>query len=136
MAAVAAIYPELKQLNTEVLAISTDSVYAHKVFKDVSPSAKLVQYPLLSDRNQQISKAYRVLDEEAGLAFRATVFIDPEGRIISKLIYPKEVGRNAYEILRIIQAVQFGKRTGLGAPANWVPGMPGIKRDIKNAGTI
>lgn len=136
MAAVAAIYPEFQKLGVEILAISTDSVYSHKVFKDVSPSARTIPYPLLSDRNLQIAKAYRVLDEKAGAAFRATVFIDPEGIISAKLIYPKEVGRNAYEILRLIQGIQFGRSTGLGVPANWMPGMPGLRRDITRAGTI
>lgn len=119
-----------------VWAISTDSVYSHKVFKDISPSARTVQFPLLSDRNQQISRAYRVLDEKTGASFRATLFVDPEGIISSKIIYPKEVGRNAYELLRLIQGIFYGRQTGQGVPANWMPGMPGLKRDITKAGTI
>ncbi|MBP1930807.1 hypothetical protein J2Z37_000804 [Ammoniphilus resinae] len=35
-----------------------------------------------------------------------------------------------------MQGILFGRSTGLGVPANWVPGMPGLKRDIKQAGTI
>lgn len=136
MAAVAAVYPQLKKLGAVVWAISTDSVFSHKVFKDVSPSARRVQYPLLSDRNQRISRAYRVLDEESGAAMRATVLVDPEGVIVSKLVYPREVGRNIPEIVRLLEGIQFGRKTGLGVPANWVPGMPGVKRDIRLAGTI
>lgn len=136
MAAVAALYPQFKQLNAEVLAISTDSVYAHKVFKDISPSVRNVQYPLVSDRNQQISRAYRVFDETAGVALRGTVIIDPEGIIIAKLIYPREVGRNTHEILRLLQAIQYGRQTGLGVPANWVPGMTGIQRRTEDIGRI
>lgn len=136
MAAVAAIYQELSQLDVQVLAISTDSVYAHKVFKDISPSASKVQYPLVSDRSQMISRAYRVLDQTAGTSFRASIIIDPDQTIVSKIVYPKEVGRNAYEILRLIQGIQFGRRTGLGIPANWVPGMPGIPKSVENIGRI
>ncbi len=136
MAAVAAVYPQLKKLGAVVWAISTDSVFSHKVFKDVSPLARRVQYPLLSDRNQRISRAYRVLDEESGATMRATILIDPEGVIVSKLVYPEEVGRNIPEIVRLLEAIQFGRKTGLGVPANWVPGMPGVKRDIRLAGTI
>lgn len=77
-----------------------------------------------------------MLDESAGAAFRATVIIDPDGVIVSKLIYPKEVGRNSYEILRLVQAIQYGRKTGQGVPANWVPGIPGIQTDFQNAGTI
>lgn len=136
MAAVAAIYPPLKQLNAEVLGISTDSVYSHKVFKEISPSARKVQYPLVSDRNHRISRAYRVLDEDAGASFRATVIVSPEGTIAAKVIYPREVGRNSYELLRMLQGIQYGRETNQGVPANWVPGMPGIARRTEDIGRI
>jgi len=136
LAAVAAIYDQLKYLNTEVLAISTDSVYSHKVFTEVSPSASKVQFPLLSDRTHQISKAYRVLNEKTGATFRATIIVDPEGTIVSKLVYPLEVGRNVYEILRLLQALQYSRKTGEGVPANWMSNQPGIVRDPKFIGRI
>ncbi|MDQ0339712.1 peroxiredoxin (alkyl hydroperoxide reductase subunit C) [Caldalkalibacillus uzonensis] len=136
MAAVAAVYPQLRALGAEVWGISTDSVYAHKVFKEISPSARQVQFPLLSDRNHLISRAYRVLDEKAGAAFRATVIVDPDGMIVAKLIYPREVGRNTHEIVRLIQGLQFSRQTGLGVPANWVPGMSGIQRQTEDIGRI
>lgn len=93
-------------------------------------------FPLLSDRTHEISKAYRVLNEKAGAALRATIIIDPEGIIVTKMINPLEVGRNVYEILRVIQGIQYGRRTGEGIPANWVPGQPGIVRDPKYIGRI
>lgn len=95
-----------------------------------------MQFPLLSDRNHRISRAYRVLDEASGVAYRATVIVDPEGTIVSKLIYPREVGRNTYEILRLLQGIQFGRQTNLGVPANWVPGMLGIERRTEDIGRI
>jgi len=136
LAAVAALYPQFRDLNADVFGISTDSIYAHKVFKDISPSARKVQFPLISDRNQQISRSYRAFDEDTGTAFRATVIVDPEGIIVSKSIYPREVGRNSYEILRLLQGIQFGRETNLGVPANWVPGMGGIERRTEDIGKI
>ncbi|RHW38137.1 peroxiredoxin [Neobacillus notoginsengisoli] len=134
MAAVAAVHEHFKALNTQVLAISTDSVYAHKVFTETSPSAAKVQYPLLSDRTHAICRAYRGLNEKVGAAFRVTVIIDQEGKICAKFVNPPEVGRNVYEILRVIQGIQYGRKTGEGVPANWVPGTPGIKRDVNMIG--
>ncbi|RSK29033.1 peroxiredoxin [Bacillus sp. HMF5848] len=130
------MYPQLQALQTDVLGISTDSVYAHKVFTEVSPSVADLPFPLVSDRTHEISRAYRVLNEGTGATFRATVIVDPNGIIVSKLVYPLEVGRNVYEILRLIQGIQYGRRTGEGLPANWVPGQPGIKRDITLIGKI
>ncbi|KAA0564726.1 redoxin domain-containing protein [Bacillus sp. CH30_1T] len=121
------MYPKFQALQTEVFAISTDSVYSHKVFTEVSPSASKVQFPLVSDRNHLISKSYRVLNERAGATFRATIIIDPEGMITSKVVYPPEVGRNTYEILRMLEGIQYGRKTGAGVPANWLPNQSGIQ---------
>jgi NADH-dependent peroxiredoxin subunit C len=136
LAAVAAIYDQFKLNNAEVLAISTDSVYTHKVFTETSPLVKKVRFPLVSDRTHTISKAYRVLNPKTGAAFRASLIIDPEGVIVSKLVNPLEVGRNVYEILRLLQGIQYGRQTGEVVPANWVPGQKGINRDTHIIGKI
>ncbi|RIW38497.1 peroxiredoxin [Bacillus salacetis] len=130
------MYPVFQSLNAEVLAISTDSVYAHKVFTEVSPMLSNVMYPLVSDRNHEISRSYRVLNAAAGAATRATIIIDPEGLIISKMVYPSEVGRNIYEILRLLQGIQYSCETGKGVPANWMPGNPGIAKGANLIGKI
>jgi len=123
-------------MDCEVLAISTDSVYSHKVFRETSPSLKNVYYPLVSDRTHSISKAYRVLDDKSGAAFRASIFIDPEQVIVSKLVYPREIGRNLYEHVRLLQAIQYARESGKGAPANWMPGTSGIASDPNAIGKI
>jgi len=69
-----------------------------------------------------------------GATFRVTVIIDPEGKICAKFVNPPEVGRNVYEILRVVQGIQYGRKTGEGVPANWVPGKPGIRRDTNMIG--
>lgn len=91
---------------------------------------------MVSDRTQTISRAYRVLDEDTGAAFRASVFVCPEQKIRAKLIYPREIGRNLPEHVRLLEAFKFAKQTGKGVPANWVPGQPGINTDPENIGTI
>ncbi len=95
-----------------------------------------VRFPLISDRNQTISREYCVLDKKSGTAKRATIIINPEGIIESRMVYPKEVGRNIEEIVRILEAAQFANETKLGVPANWTPGQPGIARDISDAGKV
>lgn len=118
------------------MSISTDSVYSHRVFKETSPLLKNVTFPMVSDRTQVISRAYRVLDETTGACFRTSVFIDPEGIIRAKLTYPRNVGRNLPEHLRILQALEYAKQTGKGVPANWVPGQPGVSTNPSNIGNI
>lgn len=116
------------------MAVSTDSIYSHKVFMEISPSARKINYPLLSDRSHEVSEKYGAMDGNTGADNRATFIIDPYGRIQCTHFYPKAVGRNIDEIIRIIEGLQFNESTGLGAPSGWNPGKPGIKMDITNAG--
>lgn len=127
LAAVADRIVQFKALNTEVLAISTDSIYSHKIFKQTSPSGQKINYPLLSDKTQRVSKIYGVLNEDGGFAYRSTFIIDPYGKIQAWLTNPQPVGRNIDEILRIIAALQYNKETGLGVQAGWQPGDRGIE---------
>lgn len=128
--------PALNALGVRTLALSTDSVYAHKVFTQISPSASQIRYPLLSDRSGQIPWLYGALNPKEGTAGRVSVLIDPEGRVAAYVAYPSNVGRNALELLRIVQAAQFSRQTGLGAPANWMPGDPGLARSPALVGRI
>ena len=130
-------YAVFRSLNAEVLGISTDSIYIHKEFTQISPSARKVEYPLVADRNHHISRLYQVLDEETGIAYRATFIITPEPQTISFWnVYPREVGRNVDEIIRVLEGLQYFQRTGLGVPPSWQPGEPGIRRDFDKVGTV
>ncbi|EGW41182.1 ahpC/TSA family protein [Desulfosporosinus sp. OT] len=136
MAAVAARYETFQNLGVQVLGISTDSVYSHKIFAETSPSARTVQYPLLSDRTHDISHQYGVLREELGFPFRATFVIGADRKVKYACLYPPEVGRNIAEIIRIIQGLLYEEASGLGVPAYWQPGMQGISKDFKFTGKI
>lgn len=123
-------------MGVQTLALSTDSVYAHKVFTEISPSASRVRYPLLSDRSGRIPWLYGALKPESGTAGRVSVLIDPEGKVAAYVAYPPDVGRHAVELLRMVQAAQFSRQTGLGAPANWMPGDGGLARTPELVGRI
>jgi Peroxiredoxin len=136
LGAVAAHHYLFEQLGVKVLALSTDSVYSHKIFAEVSPSARLIQYPLLSDRSHNIARKYGVLREELGYTFRATFIIAPGGEVKYTCLYPPEVGRNVGEIIRVIQGLQYEAVTGLGVQAGWRPGKQGIQKDFSLVGKI
>jgi len=129
-------YEDFRKLGAEVLAISTDSVYSHKVFAETSPSARRVQFPLLADPTHEISKCYGAYNPDTGSGSRTTLIISPKGLIKFYSKYPGPVGRNVDETIRVIQALQFSEATGLGAPAGWVPGRPGIRREWQLVGKI
>lgn len=57
------------------------------------------------------------------------IYIDPEEAIKGIFINPPSVGRNIDEIVGIVEALQYNKKTNLAIPANWKSGEAGIERD-------
>ncbi|MCC7479346.1 peroxiredoxin [bacterium] len=108
---------EFKARDAEVLGVSIDSHHCHRAWVERGDLGDL-QYPLLGDITKEISRAYGVLDEEAGFTFRATFIIDPEGKVRFAQIHDNSIGRSIDELLRNIDALQSG---GL-CPANWKKG--------------
>jgi peroxiredoxin (alkyl hydroperoxide reductase subunit C) len=73
---------------------------------------------MLSDLKRELSSALGILDESEGVAQRATFIVDPEGIIRHVSVYDLNVGRNAKEILRTLDALQTDEL----CPCNWQPG--------------
>lgn len=76
--------------------------------------------PLLSDPIREATRAYGVLNEADGRAFRATFIVGPDGRIAYFVVSPMNVGRSVDETLRVLEALQTGRL----CPADWRPGDP------------
>ncbi len=132
MAAVAAKYPELKELGVEVLAMSTDSRFTHKVWNEDELSKMVeggVPFPMLSDQGGRIGTVYGVYDENAGVDIRGRFIIDPDGVIQAMEVLTPSVGRNPEELIRQLKAFQHVRATG-GAeatPSGWQPGDTTLK---------
>lgn len=99
-------YDKFKELGVEVMGMSTDTEWAHKVWHETSPKVGKVQYPLLADPNGIVSRAYGVYIEDAGVANRGAFIIDPDGMIKSISITAEAVGRNVQEVVRQVEALQ------------------------------
>ncbi|HGY5551301.1 MAG TPA: redoxin domain-containing protein, partial [Prochlorococcus sp.] len=89
-----------------------------------------INYPLVADLKKEVSKAYNVLDEDAGVALRGLFIIDPEGIIMHATINNLPVGRNVDETLRVLQAFQHVQtHPDEVCPANWTPGQKTMHPD-------
>lgn len=62
--------------------------------------------------------------DSKGIAFtiRSVFIIDPKKTIRTILSYPASTGRNAAEVLRIVDSLQTGDKHKVTTPINWVPG--------------
>lgn len=110
---------EFEDDDVTVIGASTDSFFSHqKWFADRNTFAKEITHPILADTNHSVSNAFGVLKEDEGVAYRATVVVDPEGVVRSMVVNDLSVGRSPQETLRTVQALQSGGQCG----ANWKKG--------------
>lgn len=117
-------------MNAEVLAISVDSHFTHKVWQEEELSDMVdggVPYPLLADPGGDIGKAYKVYDDDMKVNLRGRFIIDPEGVLQSAEIVNEPVGRNIDEIIRQIKALKRALGSDEATPANWEPGETTLK---------
>lgn len=127
MAAVAALYDVFQNLGVEVLALSTDSRFVHKIWQEEELSKMVdggVPFPMLSDAGGRIGAIYGVYDEGAGVDIRGRFIIDPDFVIRAMEVLTPEVGRNPDEMIRQIKAFQHVVETGEVTPSGWQPGDP------------
>ncbi|HGY5551089.1 MAG TPA: peroxiredoxin, partial [Prochlorococcus sp.] len=119
-------YSDFSNKNTEVLGVSVDSQFSHLAWIQTPRNQGGIgdiNYPLVADLKKEVSKAYNVLDEDAGVALRGLFIIDPEGIIMHATINNLPVGRNVDETLRVLQAFQHVQtHPDEVCPANWTPG--------------
>ena len=130
MTAVAAKYNELKDLGVQVLSMSTDSRFTHKIWQEEELSKMVpggVPYPMLSDASGRIGQVYGVYDETGGVDIRGRFLIDPDGIIQAMEVMTPPVGRNFAELIRQVQAFQHVRKTGEATPAGWRPGKLTLK---------
>lgn len=130
MSAVAVKYPDLKELDVEVLSMSTDSRFTHKMWNEVELSKMVdggIPFPMLSDQGGRIGTVYGVYEEAAGVNIRGRFIIDPDGVIQAMEVLTPSVGRNISETIRQLKAFQHVRATGEATPSGWQPGKPTLK---------
>ncbi|WP_138494126.1 peroxiredoxin [Paenibacillus pinistramenti] len=112
---------QFKELDTEILGVSIDSVHSHKAWINTAKENNglgQLNFPLASDITKKVADDYGILIEEEGVALRGLFIIDPEGELKYQVVNHNDVGRSVEETLRVLQALQSG---GL-CPMNWKPG--------------
>lgn len=130
-------YSKFKELNTEILSVSTDTAFVHKAWHDNSPSIKKIQFPMVADPTGRLCRLLGTYIENEGLSLRATAIIDPDGVIQSYEVQENSIGRNSEELIRKLQAAQFVKEHGgKVCPARWKPGEDTLTPGVDLIGKI
>lgn len=130
-------HAEFKKLGVELYGVSTDSHFAHKAWHDTSDAIKKVNYALIGDPTQALSRNFEVLIEEEGMALRGTFVINPEGVIKVMEVHDNGIGRDASELLRKVKAAQYvAAHPGEVCPAKWTEGAATLTPSLDLVGKI
>ena len=132
LGATAGLKAEFDKRNVKAIAVSVDSVEDHKAWAgDIGEvTGNALNFPIVADPDRTVSNLYDMLHPNAGdtSTVRSVFIIDPANKVRLTLTYPKSVGRNFTEILRVIDALQLTDSATVATPANWVPGPTCSKR--------
>ena len=109
--------------DAQVLGVSTDNEYVHLAWRKSHPDLKDLPFPMLADIKRDLCGQLGILDENAGVAQRATFIVDPENVIRFVYVTDLSVGRNPQEVLRVLDALQTDEL----CPCNWQKGEQTLK---------
>ncbi|MDX1952294.1 MAG: redoxin domain-containing protein [Verrucomicrobiota bacterium] len=130
-------YDALKALGAEVISVSTDTKYAHMAWRDSEKLLANVRYLMAADPTRALSQLFGVYDINSGLALRGTFIINPEGVLISTEINYFNVGRNADELVRKLEAnVYLMSHPDEACPAKWTKGGKTLRPSSKMVGKV
>jgi len=123
IAAFGALEREFSDRDAQVLGVSTDSEFVHLAWRRDRKELNDLPFPMLADVKRELTAALGILDEEEGVAQRATFIVDPEGIVRFVYVTDLDVGRSPEEVLRVLDALQTGEL----CPCNWQQGQETLK---------
>ena len=117
---------EFEKRNTKAIAVSVDPVEDHKSWSgDIAEvGGTSVNFPIIGDQDRKVSELYDMIHPGEGdtSTVRSVFIIDPNNKVRLTLTYPKSVGRNFDEIIRVIDALQLTDAAPVSTPVDWKPG--------------
>ncbi|MBK6764624.1 MAG: peroxiredoxin [Micrococcales bacterium] len=122
----AALQAEFDKRAVKVIAISVDPLESHQSWAgdigDVGGTD--LNFPIIADPDKVVSETYGMIHPGEGdtSTVRSVFIIDPANKVRLTLTYPKSVGRNFDEILRVIDALQLTDLVPVSTPVDWEPG--------------
>lgn len=130
-------HAELEKLGCEVVSVSTDTKFVHLAWKTDERLLADVKYKMAADPTGEVSDFFGVYDHATGLALRGTFVVNPDGVLVSSEINFYNVGRNAQELVRKIEAnVYLKDHPAEACPAKWTPGDKTLTPSEKLVGKV
>ncbi len=135
LAAMSLAAPEFARRGVKLISLAVDSVDDHKRWTTdiVSYSGVSPDFPIIGDTDLTIAKLYQMLPEDAaGVAdcrtaadnatTRSAFVIGPDKKIKLTMTYPMTTGRDAMELLRVVDSLMLTAGHQVATPAGWRQG--------------
>lgn len=119
------LHQDFSDRDAQILGASIDSEFVHLAWRNQHPDLHDLPFPMLADVKRELTQALGILDEEEGVAQRATFIVDPQGITRFVMVTDLNVGRNPQEVLRVLDALQTDEL----CPCNWKKGEETIHLD-------
>ncbi len=130
-------HDQLQKSGATVISVSTDNKFVHLAWRREEKLLGGVRYLMGADTTGTVSRLFGVYDEATGLALRGSFIISPEGRLVNSEVNFYNVGRNADELLRKVQANAYlAKHPEEACPANWKTGSATLKPGANLVGRV
>lgn len=130
-------YDEFKKIGCEIYSVSCDTHFVHKAWHESSERIGKVEFPMIGDPTAKLSKDLDIYIESDGVTERGTFVINPKGEVVLYEVSAGNIGRNADELLRKVEAAQFVYEHGDEVcPAKWHPGEKTLKPSFDLVGKL
>lgn len=122
----ASIKDDFDARGVKLIAVSVDSVDDHEGWSaDIAETQGTApNYPIIGDPDQKVAQLYDMIHAGEGdtSTVRSVFVVDPSDKVRLTITYPKSVGRNFDEILRVVDALQLTDQYPVSTPVNWRDG--------------
>jgi peroxiredoxin (alkyl hydroperoxide reductase subunit C) len=127
----AKLQDQFDKLGIKLVVVSADALDTHVQWKKSMESLNLngngnvkIKFPLVDDDKLVVSKMYGMIHPASNTtkSVRGVFIIDPDNLIQAIYFYPKSVGRNTDELIRMVTALQTTEKNNVLTPVNWKAG--------------
>lgn len=130
-------HAKLEELGAKVISVSTDTKFSHLAWRNSEKLLENVKYTMAADTTGDVGRLLGVFDEATGLALRGTFIINPSGVLVSSEINFYNVGRDADELVRKMEANAYLiNHPAEACPAKWTQGSKTLTPSEKLVGNV
>lgn len=123
------ICSDFAERGVKIIGGSVDTAQSHTEWRDMTLAEGgigAITHALIADDTKALSTELGILNAD-GLTYRVTFVLDKDGIVRSMMANDLPIGRNAEEVLRIVDGWQFSQENGMVCPAGWRKGQQAIQ---------